>query len=219
MADKSFIDSSLARYVEQNSLREAPVLARLREETSAHPESEMQITPLQGQLLQILVKALGARRTLEIGVFTGYSSLAVALALPDDARIYAFDISEEYTATARRYWREGGVEHKIRLQLGPAASSLDCLIDGGQADQYDFAFIDADKPSYPLYYERCLKLVRQGGLLAIDNTLQRGRVAQPAHQEPNTIGMRDFNRQLHADERVLPVLLPIADGLTIVVKL
>ena len=191
------------------------MLARLREETSRHPEQQMQITTQQGHLLQLLIRAIGARRTLEIGVFTGYSSLAVAMALPEDGRITALDISEDYTRVARRYWQEAGVAHKIELKIGPAAETLASLV----GEVYDFAFIDADKPSYPVYFEKCLGLLRPFGLLAFDNTLQHGRVADEANQEPNTVAMRAFNWQLRSDPRVLSTLLPIADGLTLAVKL
>jgi caffeoyl-CoA O-methyltransferase len=216
---KSFIGDSLAAYIESVSLREPPVLAKLREETGAHPERVMQITPAQGQFLQLLVKAIGARRALEIGVFTGYSSLAVALALPEDGRVTALDLSDEYTSVARRYWKEAGVSHKIDLRLGPAVQSLDQLIADGRTGTYDLAFIDADKPSYGIYFERCLTLLRPGGLIAVDNTLQSGKVADPKNREANTLVIREFNRNLHADGRVLPSLLPLADGLTLAVKL
>jgi caffeoyl-CoA O-methyltransferase len=219
MESKSFIDATLSAYIDQVSPTEDPLLARLREETSTHPDAEMQITPLQGQLLQILVKAIGARRTLEIGVFTGYSSLSVAMALPPDGHLIALDVSEEFTSVARRYWNEGGLAHKIELKIAPASDSLDALIAAGQSSRFDFAFIDADKASYPIYFEKCLALLRPSGLIAIDNTLQHGRVADPADNQPNTIAIRDFNRQMRDDPRVLKILLPIADGLTLAVKL
>ncbi len=219
MQPKSFVSDDLTAYVDSVSLREPPLLAKLREETSKHPEAEMQITAQQGQLLQLLVKATGALRTLEVGVFTGYSSLAVALALPEAGRITALDVSEEYTSVARAYWKQACVDHKIDLRIAPAVETLDQLIAGGLSGQYDFAFIDADKPSYPAYFERCLTLIRTGGLLAIDNTLQRGRVVLAENQEPNTIAMRRFNLELYRDKRVALTLLPIADGLTLAVKL
>jgi caffeoyl-CoA O-methyltransferase len=219
MEAKSFISEPLSDYIGSVSLREAPLLARLREETSVHPDAEMQITPQQGQLLQILVKAIGARRTLEVGVFTGYSSLAIAMALPEDGRITALDVSEEYTRVARRYWKEAGLAHKIDLQIAPAAESLDELLKHGRAGTYDFAFIDADKPSYTAYFEKCLALLRPSGLMAIDNTLQRGRVLDADDLKPNTVAMRAFNRMLHEDRRVMLTMLPVADGLTLAVKL
>ena len=219
MEAKSFISEPLSDYIGSVSLREAPLLARLREETSVHPDAEMQITPQQGQLLQILVKAIGARRTLEVGVFTGYSSLAIAMALPEDGRITALDVSEEYTLVARRYWKEAGLAHKIDLQIAPAAESLDELLKQGRACTYDFAFIDADKPSYTAYFEKCLALLRPSGLMAIDNTLQRGRVLDADDLKPNTVAMRAFNRMLHEDRRVMLTMLPVADGLTLAVKL
>jgi len=219
MEHKSFVSAELAAYIDQISLNEDPLLARLRDETSAQPDAQMQITPQQGQLLQILVKSIGARRTLEVGVFTGYSSLSVAMALPDNGRIIALDISEDFTKIARRYWREAGLAHKIDLRIAPAAQSLDDLIAQGLSGTFDFAFIDADKPSYPVYFEKCLMLLRQGGLIAIDNTLQHGKVLDEANLETNTIAIRAFNRMLHDDARVLVTLLPIADGVTLAVKL
>ena len=216
--EKSFLEDRLHQYILSVTRREPPILAKLREETAAHPRAIMQISADQGQFLQLLVTAIGARLTLEIGVFTGYSSLAVALALPANGKIVACDISEEFTAVARRYWAEAGVDGKIELRLGPALDTLDTLLAEGKHDSFDFAFIDADKEAYPGYFERCLKLVRPGGLIAIDNTLQWGKVADPANQEPNTIAIRDFNRALHHDDRILLSLLPMADGITLALK-
>ncbi len=219
MAGKSFIDQKLETYIESVSAPETPILARLREETSRHPEAEMQITAQQGQILQILVKAIGAARTLEVGVFTGYSSLAVALALPETGRVTALDLSEDYTAVARRYWEEARVSHKIDLRIAPATASLERLRNERREGSFDFAFIDADKPSYPVYFEHCIALVRTGGLIAVDNTLQKGKVAHPGHHEANTIAVREFNKSIRENSRVLAALLPIADGLTLAVKL
>lgn len=219
METKSFVPEELAKYIREVSLREPEILRRLREETAAHPESQMQITPEQGQLLQVLVRATGAKRTLEIGVFTGYSSLAVALALPEGGHLTALDANQEWTGVARRYWQEAGVSHKIDLRIGRAVDLLDELRKEGHEGSYDFAFIDADKPSYGRYFEQCLPLLKRSGLIAIDNTLQKGYVANRAHSETNTVALRDFNRQIHSDLRVGSVLLPIADGLTLAVKL
>jgi caffeoyl-CoA O-methyltransferase len=218
MPFKSFIDPKLQSYVDQVGYHELPVLARLRTETAAMPNSRMQISPDQGHLLQILVKATGAQRTIEIGVFTGYSSTAVALALPADGHITALDVNHEYTAVARRYWDEAGIARKIDLRIAPAVLSLDALIDEGRSGSYDFAFIDADKRSYLVYFERCLTLLRHGGLIAIDNTLREGDVADPTTTDPDSIAIREFNAALHEDDRVIAGLLPIADGFTLVVK-
>ena len=219
MESKSFISEQLSDYIAQVSLQEPPLLARLREETRVHPDGQMQITPQQGQFMQILIKATSVRRALEIGVFTGYSSLSVAMAMPEDGRITALDISEEFTTIARKYWKDAGLSHKIDLRIGPASEALDTLIAQGFSETYDFAFIDADKPAYPVYFEKSLTLVRRFGLIAIDNTLQHGRLLDPANREANTIAIRDFNLQLHQDSRVMLTILPIADGLTLAVKL
>ena len=208
----------LAEYIRDVSLREPDVLRRLREETASHPRVSMQISPEQGQFMALLIHLLDVRRTLEIGVFTGYSSLAVALALPEDGRIIACDVSEEYTSVARRYWREAGVERKIDLRLRPALQTLDDLIALGQAGTFDFAFIDADKENYEGYYERCLTLIRPGGLIAVDNVLWSGRVIDAAVQDVDTQAIRAFNQKLHADQRVWLSLLPIRDGVTLVCK-
>ena len=168
--------------------------------------------------MALLIHMLGARRTLEVGVFTGYSSLVVALALPEDGRIIACDVSEEYTSVARRYWREAGVERKIDLRLRPALETLNDLIALGQAGSFDFAFIDADKENYENYYERCLTLIRSGGLIAVDNVLWSGRVMDAADQDADTRAIRAFNQKLQADERVWLSLLPIRDGVTLACK-
>jgi predicted O-methyltransferase YrrM len=178
----------------------------------------MQIAPEQGQFMALLVRLLGARRCLEVGVFTGYSTLAVALALPPEGRVIACDISAEYTAIARRHWDAAGVAGRIELRLGPAADTLDALLAAGGAGSYDFAFIDADKPAYPAYYERCLALLRPGGLIAVDNTLWGGAVADPADQEADTRAIRAFNGRLHGDARVDLSLAPIGDGLSLARK-
>lgn len=211
------LDDLLYEYLLANSLREHPELAALREATRTHPRASMQIAPEQGQLMALLVKLLGARRTIEIGVFTGYSALAVALALPDDGRILACDISDEYTRVAREYWQRAGVAHKIELVLAPAAQTLAARIAAGEAGTYDFAFIDADKTGYDGYYEQCLQLLRAGGLIAIDNVLRGGAVARPADSD-DTRALQALNAKLHRDERIDLALVPIADGLTLARK-
>jgi predicted O-methyltransferase YrrM len=212
------LDDRIYEYLRAVSLREHGALRRLREETARMSQAQMQIAPEQGQLMALLVQLLGARRTLEVGVFTGYSSLAVALALPPDGRVVACDVSEEWTAVARRYWREAGVAEKIDLRLAPALDTLDGLLGGGQAGAFDFAFIDADKGNYDAYYERALELVRPGGLICIDNVLWSGRVADPAVEDEDTAAIRALNRKLHGDERVALSLVPVADGLTLALK-
>jgi predicted O-methyltransferase YrrM len=212
------MSDTLYEYILSVSLREPPILRRLREETSGHPRATMQISPEQGQFMSVLIQVMGARRTLEVGVFTGYSALTVALALPLEGRIVACDVSEEWTAMARRYWQEAGVDHKIDLRLAPALETLDDLLARGQAGSFDFAFIDADKGNYDGYYERTLELLRPGGLMAIDNVLWSGRVADPDERDEDTVALRALNEKIHRDERVTPSLLPIADGLTLALK-
>ncbi|MBM3740173.1 MAG: methyltransferase domain-containing protein [Acidobacteria bacterium] len=207
----------LAGYMRAVSLREDALLRRLREETAPMPLGVMQISPEQGQFMQMLIRILGARRTLEVGVFTGYSSICVARALPDDGRIMACDVSEEWTSMARRYWREAGVEHKISLRLAPAVQTLQELIDSGDGG-YDFAFIDADKENYRTYYEQCLHLLRPGGLIAIDNVLWHGNVADQTKQDPDTVAIRQLNSRMLADFRVDLSMLPVGDGLTLARK-
>lgn len=219
MSNRSIgLTDALQDYIVKHSVREPEVLRRLREETARLPEHGMQIAPEQGQFMALLIRLMGARLALEVGVFTGYSSTAVALALPDDGRLTACDVSEEYTAVARRYWKEAGVENKIELRLGPARETLDRLLDEGGAHQYDFAFIDADKESYDAYYERTLALVRPGGLILLDNVLRDGRVVDPDAKDAATEAVRAINVKLVADERVEVSLLPLADGLTLAMK-
>ena len=208
----------LYRYLLEHSLRDHPVLRELREETSTLPMARMQVAPEQGQFLALLARLTGARRCLEIGVFTGYSSAAVAMALPDDGTILALDVTEEWTAIARRYGKKAGVDKKIDLRIGKAIGTLDTLISLRESGRYDFAFIDADKASYLDYYERCLELVRRGGLIAVDNTLWSGRVADPGNDEADTVALRAFNEALHGDERIDLSLLPVGDGLTLARK-
>jgi len=211
------LDDTLYRYVLDHSLREHPAQAALREATARHRHAGMQISPEQGQLMALLVRLLGARRTIEVGVFTGYSALAVALALPPDGRVLACDISDEYTRIGKPYWEQAGVAHKIDLQLAPALTTLDARVAAGEAGQYDFAFIDADKSAYDGYYERCLRLLRTGGLVMIDNTLWGGAVAQPA-RDADTTALQALNDKLHRDERVDLSLLPFSDGVTLARK-
>ena len=202
-------------YIELVGYREPAVLARLREATASHPQIGMQIAPEQGAVLALLVEIIGARRCLEIGTFTGYSSLAVALALPPDGRLVCCDVSDEYTATARRFWAEAGVADKVELRLAPATQTLDALLANGEDGTFDLAFIDADKPAYGDYWERCLRLVRPGGLIVLDNMLFHGRAVDPASDDVNGGAIHALNELIAADERVSFVLLGIADGMTI----
>jgi predicted O-methyltransferase YrrM len=202
-------------YIERVGFREPAVLAKLRAETASHPAINMQIAPEQGAVLALLTELVGARRCLEIGTFTGYSSLAVALALPPDGRLLCCDVSDEYTATARRFWAEAGVADKVELRLGPAVDTLDALLADRAADTFDLAFIDADKPAYPEYWERCLRLVRRGGLIVLDNMLFHGRAVDPTQGDQNGQAIHALNAQIAADERVSFVMLGIADGMTV----
>ncbi len=211
------LENNLRDYLLSVSVREPEILTQLRQETAQHQMAIMQIAPEQGQLMSLLVQLIGAKKTLEVGVFTGYSSLVVALALPPDGKVVACDISEEYTQIARRYWEKAGVLHKIDLHIAPAVETLDKLIQT-EAETFDFAFIDADKSGYDDYYERCLQLVRPGGLIAIDNVLWFGRVADKEVQDNRTKKIRALNAKLHSDARVNISLVPIGDGLTLAMK-
>ncbi len=213
------ITDELAEYVRQVTLREPEPLRRLREETEHHPQASMQVSPEQGQFLHVMARVAAARRTLEIGVFMGYSSTWVALALPPGGQVVACDRSDAYTSRARRTWREAGVEDRIDLRLGLALATLDGLIAGGQAGSFDFAFIDADKSNYANYYERALVLLRKGGLIAVDNVLWHGAVADSGDHDQDTEVIRAFNRKLHADERVMLSMATMGDGLTLACKL
>jgi caffeoyl-CoA O-methyltransferase len=213
------VSDNLYAYLLDNSLCEPEILRRLREENASHPKAELQIAPEQGQFMRLLVQLLGIKRAIEVGVFTGYSALSVALAMPPGGRLVACDVSEEFTNVAKRYWEEAGVAQKIDFRLGPALETLDALIGAGQAASYDFVFIDADKVNYLAYYERALTLVRPGGLVAIDNTLWYGYVADTSKNDTDTVSIRALNRRILEDNRVLASLLPLADGLTLALKL
>jgi caffeoyl-CoA O-methyltransferase len=216
MANKTIgISDDLQQYVVELGVREPDVLARLRAETAALPQHRMQVAPEQGAFLALLVELIGARRCLEVGTFTGYSSTAVALALPEDGTLVCCDVSREWTDVARRYWADAGVADKIDLRLAPAVETLDGLLGAGEEATYDFAFVDADKTGYAAYYERLLRLVRPGGLIAIDNTLWGGRVVDPEVDDADTTAIRAFNRRLADDDRVSLSLLPLADGVTL----
>jgi predicted O-methyltransferase YrrM len=209
---------NLYSYFQSISLREPEILAELRQETAKNPMAIMQIAPEQGQFMAFLVQLMGAKKTLEVGVFTGYSSLVIALALPPDGKIIACDISEEYTEVARRFWKKAGVADKIDLRIAPALETLDNLLAEGQENTFDFAFIDADKSNYDNYYERAIKLVCTGGLIAIDNVFWGGKVADPEVQDNRTKAIRELNKKLHQDSRVIISLVPIADGLMLALK-
>ena len=217
--DNAFIDARLYEYILSTTLRDDPLLSDLREETSRMSEGRMQISPDQGQFMGMLVKLAGAKRAVEVGVFTGYSSLCVARALPDDGRLVACDISVEYTDIARCYWERAGVAPKIDLRIGPAAETLDRMIHEGESGTFDFAFIDADKANYPEYYERCLRLSRPGGLVLVDNALWGGHVADPTRDDEVTSTLRELNASAGRDDRVEVSLLPIGDGLLLARKL
>jgi len=213
------LTDDMADYIRSVSLREPEALRRQREDTDNHPQASMQISPEQGQFLHLMARLVGARRTLEVGVFMGYSSSWVALALPPDGKVIACDVSEEYTARARRTWSESGVQDKIDLRLRPALETLDALLAEGQAGAFDFAFIDADKRNYWNYYERALRLIRTGGLIVIDNVLWHGSVVDASDHSVDTEAIREFNRKIHADPRVALSLATIGDGLMLACKL
>lgn len=212
------LDERLHNYLLDVSLRESPLLRELREHTQAGPMAQMQIAPEQGQLMALLARLVDAKLALEIGVFTGYSALCVAKVLPKDGLLVACDINEEWTATAREFWRRGEVEHKVDLRLAPAVDTLDVLIQDGMSERFDFVFIDADKTHYAEYYERSLQLVREGGLIVVDNVLWSGRVADPEADDEDTKAIRAFNKKLHEDQRVDISILPLADGITLARK-
>ncbi|HTM63004.1 MAG TPA: class I SAM-dependent methyltransferase [Gammaproteobacteria bacterium] len=205
-------------YLIKHSLREPAVLAELRKETRKLTESSMQISPEQGQLMALLMEILDAKKTLDIGTFTGYSALAVALALPADGKVYALDVSDHWTNVAKKFWQDSGAGNKIELRLGPARETLSKMIDDGQSGTFDFAFIDADKANYSQYYELALQLLRKGGVIAVDNVLWDGAVADPDNQEESTKAIRALNAKILKDDRVTISMLPIGDGLTLARK-
>lgn len=212
------VDERLRNYMLDVSLREHPELRALRDETAKHEMARMQVSPEQGQLMQMLIRMLGAKTCIEVGTFTGYSALAVALALPDDGRLVACDISDEYTQIGVPFWERAGVSDKIDLRIAPASETLDKMIAAGETGSYDFAFIDADKPGYPDYFERCLTLMRIGGVIAVDNIFMGGGVADPEAGSDNVVAMRNFNALIKEDNRVEISLIPIGDGLTLARK-
>jgi predicted O-methyltransferase YrrM len=203
------------QYILKVSSRELPILARLRQATAPRPEAEMQIGPEQGQFMALLAKLVGARRCIEIGTYTGYSALAVAMALPADGKLIACDVNDEYTRIGRPFWKEAGVESKIDLRLQPALKTLDDLLKDGQQNAFDFAFVDADKPNYINYYEKLLQLVRPGGLICADNTLGLSGAPIIRQQSESALAMRQFNEHVHHDERVDLSMTPIGEGLTL----
>jgi predicted O-methyltransferase YrrM len=212
------ISEELHSYILRHGVREPAIFRRLREETAALPQANMQIAPDQGALLAMLVGLTGAKRCLEIGTFTGYSSLAVALAMPPDGRLICCDVSEEWTSVARRYWSEAGVAERVDLRLAPALETLDKLLASGGAGTFDFAFIDARKQEYTDYHERVVQLLRQGGLAVYDNVLWGGRVIDASDQDADTIGIRRLNERIGLDERVEVAMIPAFDGLTLARK-
>lgn len=211
------LEKHLYEYLQSVSLREPEILTQLRQETAQHPMGRMQIAPEQGQFMALLVQLIGAKKTLDVGVFTGYSSLVVALALPQDGKVVACEVNSEYAAIARDWWHKAGVADKIDLHIAPAQQTLNQLL-ATQADTFDFAFIDANKSNYDNYYEQALQLVRPGGLIAIDNVLWSGRVANLQVQDNRTNKIRTLNQKLHQDLRVTISLVPIGDGLTLARK-
>ena len=213
------LTDELAAYLRHVTLHEPEALRAQREASEAHPRAGMQTSPEQGQFLHLLARLTGAKKALEVGVFLGYSSSWVALALPPEGRIIACDVSEEFTAQARRTWRAAGVEEKIELRLGPALETLDGLLAEGHAGTFDFAFLDADKVNYSRYYERALALVRTGGSIVADNVLWEGLVADASARDAETEAIRAFNLKLHADARVTISIVPLGDGLTLACKL
>ena len=212
------LTDSVYDYMLEHSLRESEACQLLREETAPMKMGMMQVSPEQGQFMAFLVRLTGTRRALEIGTFTGYSALCVAQALPSDGRLVCCDVSEEWTSVGQRYWQSAGVSDKIDLKIGPATETLQALREDGEEGRYDFAFIDADKENYLVYYENVLSLLRTGGVLLIDNVLWGGSVANPGKNDDDTNAIRTLNQHLHGDDRVLLSMLPVGDGLTLVMK-
>ena len=213
-----YLDENIYEYILNNSLRDLPILKKLRDETRKMPDGRMQISSDQGQFMGFLVKLTNTKKIIEVGTFTGYSSLVMALALPENGQILSCDISEEYAAVARRFWQEAGVSNKIQLLLGLAEETLVELIQNGEAGTFDMAFIDADKVNYKIYYENCLDLLRPGGLILIDNVLWSGKTANPDETDDDTVAIRELNLFIHNDKRVDLSLLPVGDGLTLALK-
>jgi len=212
------LTDDLRNYLVSVSVREPEILKALRDETAKLENAQMQISPEQGQFMSLLVKMLGAKNTIEVGTFTGYSALVTALALPDDGKVVACDVSEEWTSIGRRYWKKAGVSDKINLRIAPAAETLQKMVDDGEEEKYDFAFIDADKTGYDAYYELCLKLVRPSGLLAFDNVLRSGRVLEKEDPDASTAAIQALNEKIYQDERIDLSMVPISDGLTLALK-
>ena len=213
------LTDSLREYILDVSLREHPLLQALREETATHPDAKMQISPDQGQFMATLLRMIQARSVLEIGTFTGYSALAMALVLPPDGHLTACDVSEDFTNIARGYWSKAGVNDRITLHIAPASKTLSQLIADGKQNSFDAAFIDADKESYDLYYEYSLTLIRPGGIIMIDNVLRGGDAADPTTESLSTQSIQSLNQKLHQDSRIHLTLVPIGDGLTIAQKI
>ena len=209
--------SNLRQYVWQYGFREHPALKELRTETEKLPSSMMQICPEQGALIGNLIRLIAAKRTIEVGTYTGYSAMAVALALPDDGEVVACDVSEEWTSVAKKAWEKAGIANKINLQLAPASNTLDALLEEGKEGSFDFAFIDADKTNYQIYYEQCLKLIRKGGVIVIDNVLWGGSVIDTKRNDEDTNAIRELNKFISTDTRVSPSMIPVGDGLTLAV--
>lgn len=218
MVRRSLLPEAVERYVSETITRETPVQQRLRTETARLPMGMMQIGPDQGALLALLIHLIGARRAVEVGTFTGYSALAVAAALPEDGKLVACDVSEEWTSIAKQYWQEARLTNRIELHLGPAIETLAQLLRDGAAGSFDFAFIDADKTNYDAYYESCLQLLRPGGLIAIDNMLWGGAVADPAARSADTEALRALNVKIRDDARVESCLLTVGDGVMLARK-
>jgi len=216
--NSAFLNDTITDYIRGVTLREPEPARRLREETAAMEQANMQISPEQGQFMHLLAALINARRCIEVGVFTGYSSLLTAMALPDDGQLVACDVSEQWTAIARRYWSEAGVAGRIDLRLAPALDTLQSLLDEGRQGHFDMAFIDADKENYDGYYEACLELLRPRGLIVLDNMLWSGRVADAQEHDADTEALRALNEKLHDDRRVAISLLPLADGVTLAMK-
>jgi len=212
------IEQRLDDYILKTGLREHPAQKALRAATAKMPRGGMQIGAPQGALMALLVEAIGAKRCIEIGVFTGYSALSVALALPADGRLIACDVSEDYTAVGRKFWQSAGVAAKIDLRIAPALETVSALLAAGEAGRFDFAFIDADKTNYDAYYEGCLKLLRPGGLIAVDNVLWGGSVADPLKKDADTRAIKRLNAKIRKDERVSMCLVPVSDGVTLALK-